>query len=101
MADVAFAPSILAHFTHPLCQGFVIGHDSSGITQCTEVLRGIEAEGGRMAEGANLPASDRGSMRLRAVFDDGETMGVGNGQDGLHRGRLSVEVHWQEGLRPG
>src|SRR5207248_9273888 len=78
----------------------VRGH-ASRVTIGAEVLRGIEAEGGQIANGSS-PAPPPGcSKGLGGVFDDGELGFLAKAEKLVHVGAESVEMHGKDGLETG
>ena len=84
----------------PIGQRRIVGHHGATIAQCTKVLRRIEAECPRHADGTDGPAVCGRQVRLAAVLDDGQMMAIGYRLDGRHVGGLSVQVDRQDGARP-
>ena len=59
-----------------------------------------QAERSQVAHGAHQAPFVEGAVRLAAVFDDGKAVGAGDGQDGVHVGRLPRQVGDDDGARP-
>ena len=78
----------------------VARHHGAGIAKRAEVLAGIEAEGGRMAERARAAPLVARTVRLAGVLEHEQAVAVGDGGDLVHGRRLAVEVHGHDGFRP-
>jgi hypothetical protein len=76
----------------PVGQGGVISGDRAGVTERTEILRGIEAECSGLTERADRAAGRRRQMRLARVLDECERVPFGNRLEVRHIGRLPVKV---------
>src|SRR5213079_1912974 len=58
-----------------------------------EVLGGVEAEGGRLAEAADAPAAVARAVGLAGILDHGEVVTRGERQDGIEIGGPAVEMY--------
>ena len=58
-----------------------------------QVLGGVEAEGGRLAEAAHAPAAVARAVGLAGILDDGQVVARGDRQDGVEIRRPAVEMH--------
>ena len=76
------------------------GQDHAPVAAASEVLGGIERQARDVAPGSRRLVAIRGSHRLRGVLDHGEAAGAGDGGDGVHGGRLAIEVDGHDGPRP-
>ena len=57
-------------------QFMVAGHHGAGLSECAEILSGIEAKAAGVAERAGPASFVFGSMSLGGVFDDDQTAGT-------------------------
>ncbi len=69
---VAAAHAVLAQHLHPLGKLVGIRGDHAGVAGRAQVLGGIKAECGDIAQAARLHAIPLGAPGLRGVFDDGQ-----------------------------
>ena len=67
---------------------FVIGRQRPALS-ATEILGGLEAETGRIAERADRPAFPGGAMGLGGIFDNLQSVFVGDHAQGRHVSRLA------------
>ncbi len=77
------------------------GGDEAGVSEGAEIFRGVEAEGGGVAEGSGGRAVPGGSEGLGGVFDEEEVVALLEGGEGVPVGALAVEVDGQDGLDLG
>jgi hypothetical protein len=84
-----------------LGEGIVVGGEEAGIAEGAEVLGGEKTEGAAEAEGADRATGVAGTEGLGGVFDDGEFVRSGQGEDGVHVGGLAEKMNGDEGLRAG
>ena len=85
---VALAHAVLAQHAGALGQLVGIGGDHAGIARGTEILGGIKAEGGDMAERAGFHAMALGTPGLGCVFDQLETVFLGEARQRHPRRRI-------------
>ena len=76
------------------------GDDRAAIAERAEILRGVETERARGAEGADRLPRARREMRLAAIFDERESLAAGERREGRHIRGLAVQVHRQQRRRP-
>ena len=95
LADVLLAPAI--HAQRPRAFGHlrVAGEDRAAVAERAEVLGRVEAERGRVAEGANTLARVLGAVRLGAILEHLEPVRSRALHDLVDGRGLSVQVHDQ------
>src|SRR4051794_17056197 len=91
--------SVVTQDTHLITQLNVVSYNRAGLTERTEIFAGIKTEATCISKTPDLSALVCGTMRLRCVFDNKETMLAREIQYGIHVGRLSEEVHRHHSLR--
>jgi hypothetical protein len=79
----------------------VARHDSPTLAVCAEILSGIEAETGHRAHRAAAAPAILGTVCLRSVLDHREAPPLRDLENRIHVGRLAVQVHGDDRLRPG
>ncbi len=89
----------VAELAHGVGLRVVVGDDGAALAAGAEILAGVEAEAGQVAEGAGAPALVLGAVSLGRVLDEGEPVLIGEGADRIHVRHEAVEVHRQDGLR--
>ena len=94
---VATVLAVDADFAHGFGQGVVVGEECAAIAIAAERLAGEEAGGADGAERTGLFAFIGGTEGLGSIFDDRQTMLVGDGVDGVHVGTLAVEADGHDG----
>ncbi len=93
------AEPVQAVHGNPIGQLIVIGGDHATFTR-GEILVGIETETGQRTGGAadhSALVTRTGSMR--GIFDDDQTVLLGNRFDAIHIARQAAKVHGDDGLR--
>ena len=70
----------------------VVGQDRSGVADCAEVLAGVEAEAGRVAERARAPALVARPGRLGGVLEHEQPVGARQLDQLAHRSRVAEQV---------
>ncbi len=95
---VAAAHSVLAQHAGALGEFVGVGRDHAGVARGAEVLGGIEAEGGGIAESACFYPLTIGAPGLGGVFDELEIALFGDAGEGGPVGALAVEVDGEDGL---
>ena len=90
--DVPGTHALVAQEEQPIGERVVVGGDRSALPRC-EVLRGVEAEGGR-PEAADARARQRRAVRLGGVLDHARRAGC-ELAEGADVGGLTVEVDRQ------
>ena len=93
--------SVVPKDPYLLLQLMVAGHNCTRLSECAEILSGVEAEATGVAEQACPAPFVFGSMSLRRVFDHKQSAGTRNLQDRIHVCRLAEKVHGNDGLRSG
>jgi hypothetical protein len=95
---VILAPlSLIAEYPHDLGMVCVIGDDHTALAIRSQVLAGIEAEAGEVTHGARAAAFIFGAVRLSCIFDYHEAVPSRDLEDGIHVGRLTIEMYWDNG----
>src|SRR5438552_792654 len=82
--------AVVAQQTQAFGDFGILRGDRAAVAECAEVLSGIEAETGTVAEAADAPAAITRPVRLSGVLDDLQTTLSGNVVDGVGVGRLAV-----------
>src|ERR1039458_5298367 len=77
-ANEALSPTVLTELPHFASQILVVRDDHAAIPDGTKVLRRIEAETARDAPVPNSLVAVQRSMRLSAVFDNVNSVRLGN-----------------------
>jgi hypothetical protein len=75
-----------------------VGGDHAAIAHAAEVLAGVEAERAEVADRPAAAALVPRAVRLAVVFDHLQAVLRRDGHDGIHVGRLAVEMHRDNGL---
>src|SRR5438309_248485 len=78
----------------PLGQMIVVRHSASSITISAQIFAGVEREGCRITKCSYDLALVLSSVRLGGIFDDPEIVLSSDGHDGIHVGRLTIKVDW-------
>ncbi len=94
---VAIGLTAIPQALQPSGQRRVVGHHGSAVTKRAKILRRIETECARDADGADRPAVARGQVGLTGVFDQGQVVPAGDGLNPSKVGWLPVQVHGQDG----
>ena len=94
---VAAAHSVLAQHAGALGDFIGVGGDHAGVARGAEVLGGIKAEGGGIAESAGMNALPFGSPGLRGVFNELEIALFCDAGEGGEIGALAVEMDGENG----
>ena len=77
------------------------GRDHPCVAVGPQVLARVEAEAGGLAEGADLAALVGGAVGLGTVLDDDQVVLFRDRHDGIHVGRLTIEMNRNDGARAG
>src|SRR5262245_38775702 len=93
-------PSAVLKNPDAICQRGVARDDGAAVAQGAEILRGIEAERARDADGPNRTAIRRREVGLAAVLDDRQAVAERDALNAGHVGGLAVQVHRHDGARP-
>src|SRR6185437_8534083 len=102
IADIALAPAIFAQRLETPGKTVVAGHHHAAIAERTEILGGIEAERGEIAEAARTPPGEARAMALCAILDDTGAVAARQIEKGGEIGGLAVEMHGDDrGDAPG
>ena len=94
---VAAGGAVSAGYAGEAVDGFVVGDDRAAFAVGADILRGIEAEDGGIAETADAPAAVFGAVRLGGVFEDSDSARRGDFTDGVHISRPAVKMDGQNG----
>ncbi|MNX91376.1 hypothetical protein D3C86_1234510 [compost metagenome] len=100
-ADVAILPAVFAQPPDLLGDLGRGRRDAAAVADGAQVLGRVEAEGGRIAEGADLAPVKLRAVGLRAVLDHLEAVTPGELHDPGHVGRVAVDVDRDDGLGRG
>src|ERR1019366_2160325 len=76
------------------------GRHRAAVAESPEVLRGIEAPRGRIAERARRPAAERRTVRLRAVLDEKEALRLREVGDRVDVREAAIQVNRYDRLGP-
>ena len=94
--------AVVAHTAQGRGEGVVIGDDHAPIPHASEIFAGEKGETAGESHGAGLfEAVFAGVGRadgLGGVFDDGDVVLIGYGEDRVHVGALSEEVDGHDGF---
>src|SRR2546429_872394 len=71
----------------------VIRHHHSSLTISAQILTGINTETAQVTDAAHSSPLVFCAMSLSRVLDDNQIMTPGNFQNGIHIGRLAVEMN--------
>ena len=82
------------------CQRVVIGADGSRIAIGPKIFAGIEAEARRAAPCSGALTVQLCAVRLSGILDDAQIMPRRDRRDGVHRRKLSIEMHGDDRFRP-
>jgi hypothetical protein len=93
------AAAVVRHPAQAVDEGRVVRGDHPRVSVRPQVLAGVEAEAGRVAQAARSPAADLRAVRLRCVLQHGQAVALPDGQDGVHVRGMAVEVNRQQHLR--
>ena len=96
LVDVLHPRAVVAQHAEAVGQLRVVGGDGAAVAQGAQVLAGIEAPGHGIAVRAQALALVARAVRLRAVFQHAQAVLAGNGQNCVHIGGLTVEMHRQD-----
>ena len=91
--------AVVAQHAQPLGQLGIVGGDRAAVAEGAEILGRKETVRAGMAERAGPPSAHLGALRLRHVLDHFQPVLVGQRHDGVHVGRLAVEMDRHD--RPG
>ena len=94
---VAAAHSVLAQHLHPLGQLVGVGRHHAGVARRAQVLGGIKAEGGGVAQRARFHSLPLRAPGLGGVFNQLQPMLLSKTGKGGPVGALAVEMHGQNG----
>ena len=75
----------------------VVGGDGAAVAQRAQVFAGVKTEARRVAQIAGTSAFVARPVRLRGVFDDFEVMLARDGVNGVHVGRLPIQMYGDDG----
>ena len=100
VADIALTPPVLPEPAYPVCELSITGDHGASISQRSQVLRRVKAEGGDVPPNSSLPVVKDGSVRLGAVFDDCQAVLFGDAHDRGHVGRMAIEMNGDDGFDP-
>ena len=85
VVDAGLAPAVAAPVAEAVdedLEGWLVGEDGTALAH-GDVVGGVEADGGDVAEGADLLALEGGSEGVAAVFDEPEVVFFAEGGDGF------------------
>ena len=94
---VPLTHAVSSKHLHALGEGWVGGGGHSGVAVGAEVLGGVEAEGGDVAEGTGWNAVPSGSEGLGGVLDELHAGVLRERLESVHIGALAVEVDRHDG----
>src|SRR5665213_646463 len=75
----------------------VVGGNGSAFAISAEILRGIKAERGHIADASNAAPPVARAVRLRGVFEDADAMALGYGANWVHIHGAAIEMHRKNG----
>ena len=81
-------------------EGGIVHEDGAGVAERAQVLGGVEAERSDPRQRPHHAPFVSCAVGLTGVLDEGEAVVTGDLQERIEVGRVAVEVHGQEGLRP-
>src|SRR6185436_11408283 len=81
---------------HPVSQAVIVGHSATGVAVSTEVLPRIKGKGGGVTESSDDFTFVLSQVCLCTIFDDPQVMLSCDSHDGIHIGRLAVQVDWND-----
>src|SRR3989338_398125 len=93
--------AVIARFADGCFKDRIVRRYRSPISEPSEVLRRIEAEGARITEGTGLSAPVKSAVRLGAILDHPEPFSLRDLHDRIHVAWFSVQMdhHDRTGLR--
>ena len=97
LVHILLLASIVAHGLHHASQLLVVGSHTTRITQCAQILAGIETECGGIGQSAGTQTACAGTMSLCSIIDDLQSVSIGNAADSLHVAQAAVEMHGHDG----
>ena len=97
--SVLLRPAVLAQRAHALVDRGIVRDHRAAVADGGEVLRRVEAERGRVAEGPRPPPAAPRPGGLRAVLDDGDAPPSAELDDPLDVAHQPVEVRGDDGAR--
>ena len=74
------------------CDLFVLGHNRTALAVSAQVFAGIKAEAAGSADRPGFFVLVSGAVGLAGIFDDDEVISLCDFHDGIHVGRLAVEM---------
>src|SRR5438105_268177 len=95
--SVLLGGTVVAKTPDPCGDISVVRGDRTAVADGAEVLRWIEAPRCCPPEPTCRPVPVVGAVRLGGIFEDLEVVPGGDVEDGIDVGRLSVEVHGNDG----
>src|SRR5947208_4857512 len=96
---ILFPPAVLPQRAHAVRQLGVVRRDGTRVAQSAEVLGRIEAEATDVAQAARVCAIAARTVRLGAVFDDGDAAYRCYAADLIDRGETPIEVRGDDCAR--
>ena len=75
----------------------VVGGECAGLTGCSQILGGIKAESGGVAQASGAPSTVACGVGLRGVFQELKVMGMGDRAEArpcLRGGRKDGPARW-------
>src|ERR1700688_1566521 len=91
--------SMITNHADLLRQFLVVGRDNSCLAARAQILSGIKAEGGRLADRTSfLPTMVTlgeilGAVGLASILDDDQVVAIGNLLNGVHIAALSIQMY--------
>ena len=90
---------MVAQQAHPFGDLRIVGGDRAGVAIGAEILAGVEAEARGIAQHADAPSIPGRAVRLGGIFDEYEIVARCQHRQGVHVGRLAIDVDGQDGTR--
>ena len=90
---------MLAQGTRILGEAMVVRDERAGVTECSEVLGRVEAEGGRSRDLAGAKVIPLRTVRLAGILHEPQVVARGQVGEPAHIGHLAVQVHRQDAPR--
>ena len=81
---------------HPLRQMIIAGYDASSISVGAKVFTRVKRKGGGVSKSADELAFVSCKVGLGTVLNHPKLVLSGNRHDGIHVGRLTVKMNWND-----